>query len=327
MKKLNSNLLKIVNILNDTQFHAGDEIGNKLGITRSAIWKAIKKLNKYQIKVTSIKGKGYAMQEPLVLLDDKKIKQVLDPAIKKDIDLTLLETTDSTNNYLKKISSKNRFKICLAEHLTQARGRFQRAWHAPFGQNIYLSCQYRFAKDLSELAGLSLVIGLAIIKTLHEFGLNNKIMIKWPNDILWQRRKLAGTLIEVSAETHGHCEAMIGIGLNVNMLDADNDVVSQPWASLRQIQNKYFDRNVVVAALINHLVNYIQQFELHGLAHFMEEWNASDCLLGQSVTIINGKEEVQGLAQGINEQGHLLLKLPNGRTHAFSSGDASVKKT
>lgn len=324
MKKANLNLTKLVNILNDGHFHSGDEVGEKLGITRSAVWKAIKKLENYQIGINSIKGKGYALADSLILLDSKKIKQQVNPELKSSIDLTILESVDSTNNYLKKIANKNSFNICLAEHQTQGKGRFHRHWHSPFAQNIYFSCQHHFNKDPSELAGLSLVIGLAVIKTLQEIGVDNKISIKWPNDILWQTQKLAGILIEINAESHGVCEVIIGIGINTNMIQAENTEITQPWISLQQILKQPIDRNIVIAKLINHLTDYLQQFTLHGLSYFIEQWHHHDHLLGQSIALNNGVEEFHGKAAGINQQGHLLLKLPNGATRAFSSGDTSI---
>jgi BirA family transcriptional regulator, biotin operon repressor / biotin---[acetyl-CoA-carboxylase] ligase len=326
MKKINSNLVKLLHILNDGHFHAGEEIGKQLGITRSAIWKGIEKLKGYGLIICSVKGKGYSMVEPVVLLDNNKIRRLLDQDLKELVEISIFESIASTNDYLKKIPNKNRIKICLAEQQTQGKGRFGRYWHSPFAQNIYFSCRYQFRKDISELAGLSLVVGLAVIKTLVAHGVKNKIAVKWPNDILWENKKLAGTLIEIDAETHGVCAAIIGIGINVNMKDADDKAMAQPSASIQQVLDKPIDRNNIVATLINNLIHYVQQFELHGLVHFINEWKTHDHLHDRTVTIINGAEEITGKAAGINEQGHLLLKLRDGKLHAFSSGDATIKK-
>jgi len=325
-KKLNNNLAKLVTILNDSNFHDGNDIGKTLGITRSAIWKIIKKLNNYGVVIHSNKNKGYALPEPLILLDAEKIQSKLDSAIKSLVTLAVFETLESTNDYLKKLPQKKHLAICLAEQQTRGKGRFSRDWHSPFAKNIYFSCHYQFRKDISELAGLSLVVGLAIINTLVVQGLTDQLFIKWPNDILWDEKKLAGTLIEVSAETHGLCEVIIGIGLNINMVAAEANDITQPWSSIRQILNKQMDRNNIVAALINNLVDYIMRFETHGLAHFMQEWQSYDYLLEKPVRLLKGTEPITGKGLGINPQGHLLLQLTTGSIQTFSAGEVSIMK-
>jgi BirA family biotin operon repressor/biotin-[acetyl-CoA-carboxylase] ligase len=165
---------------------------------------------------------------------------------------------------------------------------------------------------------------------LADFGMKDNIAIKWPNDILCGGKKLAGVLIEISAETHGVCDVIIGIGLNVNLLRADNGAILQDWTSLRQIGGEYVDRNNLSAALINHLADHVEQFERHGLACFHAAWKAYDFLAGKLITLlngINGATEIAGIAAGINQQGHLLLELTDGNIRAFSSGDATIKKS
>ena len=144
MKILNPNLVKITKLLSDGDYHDGTSIGKELNITRSAVWKVIKKLEKYAIPLTSIKGKGYCLNSPLLLLDQKKIKSnIRDSSVQLDV----LEKTYSTNDYLKQhTNTNNNIQICIAESQTQGKGRLQRRWHSPFGQNIYLSMLYPFQK-------------------------------------------------------------------------------------------------------------------------------------------------------------------------------------
>src|SRR3990167_5786654 len=192
-KKLQQNLIKLVTILNDGEYHDGNSIGQTLQLTRSAVWKTIKKLQNYGIKIDSIKGKGYTLVEPLLLLDPLIIKN----KIYDSIDLMVFETIDSTNLYLKQFKNCKQVKVCLAEQQTAGKGRFERAWHSPFGKNIYMSCRYPFKKDISELAGLSLLTSLSVIKTLNDIGIKDHLFVKWSNDIVFDGKKLAGNLIEV----------------------------------------------------------------------------------------------------------------------------------
>ncbi len=261
---------------------------------------------------------------PLIPLDKTIIEDLL---TFKKINLEVFETLASTNDYFKSLPISDKIRVCLTEQQTKGRGRFNREWHSPFGQNIYLSLSYTFAKDLSELAGLSLVTSLAIAKTLDSLCQHaDPMLIKWPNDIIYQGEKLAGSLIEVQAETNGFCHVIIGIGINVNMIN-DSQTISQAWTSLRKIDQQYHDRNLVVATLINNLLPYLAEFATHGLASFIPEWQTRDALLNTKIGVQCGKEKIIGTALGINAQGHLLLQPEHTKeTMIFSSGDTSILK-
>lgn len=321
-KKINPNSIKVVNMLLDGHYHDGTTIGTKLGLSRNAVWKIIQKLLDYGIAIDSVKGKGYALIEPLILLQLDKIKKLLE---NDKVELKLFERVTSTNDYLKQeMKTNSGITFCLAEQQTEGKGRLNREWHSPFGKNIYLSCRYPFQKDLSELAGLSLITSLAIVKALQSFGMGDQLYVKWPNDVLYGQNKLAGNLIEVQAETHGICNSVIGIGLNVNMLEAQ--AISQGWTSMRNILGQYLDRNLIIATLINYLLDYLNTFNEHGFAYFAEDWMQADCLTNQAITISHVTGSVPGIMQGVNEQGHLLLRLANGQMRAFSTGDTSIVK-
>lgn len=319
MKKLTENFIKLVTILNDGHYHDGTSLGQKLGMTRSAIWKAIKKLEAYDIKIDSVKAKGYALLEPLTLLNEKNIKK----HIPKQIKLTVFESVGSTNTYLKSHLSPH-IHVCLAEQQTQGKGRLDRTWHAPFGQNISLSCAYPFQKDISELAGLSLVISLSIQKALQLYQYPLPLLVKWPNDLIYDNQKLAGILIEMQAESNGISHAVIGIGLNVNMLHEDD--IHQAWTSLRKMTGHYIDRDQLSIHLINTLLNDLATFEEKGLDHFIEEWKAVDYLANKTITIKNGEHKIHGRYRGVSPLGHLLLELEGGSIKPFSAGDTTLVK-
>jgi BirA family biotin operon repressor/biotin-[acetyl-CoA-carboxylase] ligase len=321
MKKINSNLTSIVEILSDEEIHDGTSIGSQLNITRTAVWKTIKKLENYGVPIVSIKGKGYSLVEQLILLDKSKILKLIK---NKNIELSLFETIDSTNCYLKKSISGKKIKVCLAEQQTQGKGRFNRTWYSPFGQNIYLSLLYKFEKDISTLAGLSLIISLAIIETLASYDLVQAPLVKWPNDVVINNKKVAGNLVEVIAETNGVCHAIIGVGINVNMLDGKNSGITQEWTSIRKVNQNYFDRNILSATLIDNLIVYLEEFERHGLSYFLKKWKSSDCLYKKEIALKFGTKKILGTVQGINDQGHLQMQLSDGSIKYFSSGDTTI---
>lgn len=325
MKKMNTDLIKVTQFLNDLEFHDSTSIGNSLNITRSAVRKVIKKLEAYQVPLISIKDKGYQFQAPLILLDKTKIKELL---ITKSVQLEIYEEVGSTNDQVREIyDQKKQVTACLAETQTQGRGRFQRQWNSPFAQNIYLSLLYPFTKDISELGGLSLVVGMAICKAIESCcDLPKPLQLKWPNDVLYNGQKLAGTLIEMRAEADHDCQVVIGIGLNVNMQLDPSKKIKQSWCSLKNCTNQFYDRNILTAALIDQVTSYLERFAQKGLVNFLNEWRTRDFLFNKPVDLKSNQKEFRGLGQGITEHGHLLLKLRNNTIRAFSSGDTTLHR-
>ena len=314
------NLIRLVEMLSDLEFHDGEKLGKSLGITRSAIWKIIQKLTDYGIEISSIKNKGYALKEPLLLLDQVKIGQEI---INDNIELEIFETIESTNNYLKKNLNPLKQKICFAEMQTSGRGRMGRNWHSPFGQNIYMSYARLFAKDASELSGLSLIIGMACLNAIKEIGIDIPIKLKWPNDGIYLGQKMMGILVELQSESYGETMAIMGIGINVNAL-LDSPIITQEWTSLRKITGRYVNRNQLCIALIDNLNFYLEQFIQYGLREFIPKWQELDYLYNQKVKLNN--DNISAIAKGIDQHGNLLLELGTGEIKAFSSGEISIQK-
>jgi len=231
-----------------------------------------------------------------ILLDKSKIKT--------DIALEIFEALDSTNTYLLNYARYDT-QICLAETQTAGRGREDRAWYSPFAENLYFSIRL----PLKKFTGLSIITSLAVIKTLTQFVPEANILAKWPNDIIYNHKKLAGCLIEIQHNTH----AIIGIGLNINM---NHNL----WASLKEVlqTTEEIDRNKVCTALITTLMDYIQEFEQKPFESFIPEWDSVDYLAGKNITI----QTLTGTMQGINKQGNLMLLLPSGKTQSITSGEA-----
>lgn len=321
---LNTNLIKVCELLSDNQYHDGTSIGNELGITRAAVWKVIKKLQQYDVDLKSIKGKGYLLETPLILLNEKNLQN----DINQTVQLEVLEKINSTNDYLKHFTSQNKtIRVCLAEMQTQGKGRLNRQWHSPFGKNINFSLLYPFQKDISELSGLSLVVGLAICRAIENIlHLKSLLSVKWPNDISVNGQKISGTLIEIQAESNGSCQAIIGVGINVNLEQATSEQINQPWTSLSQLTGHYIDRNLLSSALIQNLIEYIERFSQLGLNVFIDEWQERDALFGNLVEVASARKKYKGMGYGINQQGHFLLKMPDNAVKAFASGDASIVK-
>ena len=326
ISKLNSVQYTIIEVLSDGLCHSGTELGETLGISRSAIWKHVKQLIEIGIPIISIPQQGYHLKHKLILLSKEKIIQLL--ANQRDISsikLHLFSSIDSTNRYLKDLPLSNYLDICCAEQQTQGRGRFGRTWHSPFGENIYCSSRWKLDCNLAKLSGLSLITSLAVVSTLKRFTDSPEIKIKWPNDILWRDKKLCGSLIEIIAESNALAQIVIGVGLNVNSDTENHPLPDKPWCSLYEISDKFYDRNEIIAHLIINLNFYLTLFLKHDLYFFMKEWEHYDYLMGKRIKVTQNMVSLSGHACGIDSTGQLILRDEEGNIHLLSSGDTSLQ--
>lgn len=319
---------KILQILKDGKFHSGQDIGSKLNITRSAVWKGIQQLAHNGLGIQSVTGRGYRIEGGLSLLDDVQIKQHLPLEQQSHIMLTLLDQTTSTNEFLlnNKQPYRQAFHVVLAEQQTQGRGRRGRHWVSPYGHNIYCSICWKCQKDPLQLAGLSLAAAIAVMRSLKAYGVTEGLNVKWPNDILYHQQKLAGILVDLHAESHGNTTVIIGVGLNTSLSDKQAQSIEQPYTTLYDIQQKPIDRNQLAALVISHLINAVALFDQEGLTPFLPEWHQHDHFYGKPIILQNETHAIEGIMQGISEQGELLLKNRYQQTQKIICGEMHLKR-
>ena len=320
-----SSVRQILLLLADGNFHSGEELGLLLGVSRAAIWKHLQKLEGLGVKLVSIKGRGYCVEGGLDLLDFDSIASQLDSSL--PLKLHLFPHIDSTNSYLMRHESPA-LNVCLAESQSAGRGRRGRAWVSPFAQNIYCSIGWGFDGGVAVLGGLSLVVGLVVVRALQRFGVTG-LELKWPNDVLYQDRKLAGVLIEMTGDPAGYCQVVIGVGINVDMADDASLTITQPWIDLREIVDQQklsrISRNELAAALIDELVKVLSDYEQQGFASYCAEWESFNAHTGYMVELINGSNISSGVCLGVNEIGALVLETSTGK-ETFQGGEISLKR-
>ncbi|MCP4597470.1 bifunctional biotin--[acetyl-CoA-carboxylase] ligase/biotin operon repressor BirA [Neptuniibacter sp.] len=318
----------LLSILADGKFHSGRELGEELGISRSAIWKHMRRLEEGGLEIYSVKGRGYRVPGGLELLDGELIRQALSEEVSNKIDAMSLELTiPSTNEQAMKACQQENChgRLYLAEQQTAGRGRRGRPWVSPFARNLYFSLVWRFEQGAAALEGLSLLVGLATVKALEKNGISG-VQLKWPNDLLYQNKKLAGVLIELNGEASGQCQVVIGVGINVEMPQDLSDKIDQPWTDLKTIAGTRVSRNQLMGHILNELVSSLESFEAEGFSELAEEWQSYHALQGQQVALQLGNGTVVGVCQGIDASGALLLDTESGR-EVFHGGEISVQRT
>lgn len=325
-----SSLSALLGLLSDGQFHSGEELGELLGVSRAAVWKQLQKLDLSGLELESVKGRGYRVPGGLDLLNENLIQSLLEPQIKsliRQLDVRL--SIDSTNaQALRQLPQLGAGYVCLAEQQTAGRGRRGRNWVSPFGRNIYLSISWLFEEGIAVLEGLSLAVGLVVVETLEQLGFSG-LELKWPNDILWQSKKLGGVLLEINGDPSGQCQLVLGVGLNVYMPPAGAEEVTQAWTDLHTISPVDFSeqklgRNQLAASLINCLLNLLQDYAGCGFAFYRQQWEARNAHKDQWVELIFPGRSQVGRVLGVDDKGALRLETSEGE-QVFHGGEISLR--
>ncbi|NVJ64904.1 MAG: bifunctional biotin--[acetyl-CoA-carboxylase] ligase/biotin operon repressor BirA [Gammaproteobacteria bacterium] len=310
-------LAQVIRLLGDGDYHSGQKIADELGVSRAYVWKLIQQLQDYGLELESVSGKGYVWQSPSALINEESLRQTLAGF---GLSLQLHLTTDSTNQRLK----ENFRDKCLvtAEYQTAGRGRRGRNWQSPLATNLYFSYGWKTELPVQQLGGLSLLVGISIVQALETLGFSG-LKLKWPNDIRYQQKKLAGILVELTGDADGDLEVIIGVGLNVNM-QTEQGSIEQDWISLAQIQQHPLEREQLLAAIMQSLVGNLSLFEANGFQFFAKAWNQYDEVINTQVTIHQAKDDIDGIAKGVDLSGALVLDV-DGELQSIFAGDVSLR--
>ena len=314
----------LIKALANGDFISGQEIGEQLDISRTAISKHIKALTEMGLDIYSVTGKGYKLAQPLSLLNQNVIMNSLSNN-KLIPEIEVHSLIDSTNSYLlRRLPNQlSQGQVCLAEFQSAGRGRRGRQWISPFGSQIYLSMYWYLEQGLSAAMGLSLVTALAVSDAIKSLS-NIQVQLKWPNDVYLSGVKLAGILIDLEGQALEPSHSVIGIGLNVNMPIQAAEKIDQKWTDLQSHCKDKIDRNKLSYQLIHHLLKRLQQHQNEGLVGMLEEWHAQDFYLHKRVKLLTGERATKGICRGVNNQGALLLEI-DGQIKPIYGGEVSLR--
>jgi len=310
----------LITLLSDGQFHSGEQLGEQLGISRAAVGKHMAALKELGLDLFSLTGKGYRLAVPMALYDQAQL-QALAPMAP----VHCFPVIDSTNQYLlERVNQLQSGESCLAECQTAGRGRRGKPWVSPFGCQLILSMYWRLEQGMAAAMGLSLAVGVAVVQALESLGYPG-VELKWPNDLYYQGRKLAGILVEMSGSAGDSCNLVFGVGLNLAMPAREGERIDQAWSELRHIQPELVDRNLLAARMLGHLQQAMLTFEQQGLSHFVDDWNRLDHFAGRPVRLLMGEQEIRGIARGIDDRGALRLETSEG-IKFYLGGEISLRR-
>jgi BirA family biotin operon repressor/biotin-[acetyl-CoA-carboxylase] ligase len=287
---------------------SGDFMASRLNITRTAVWKLLKHLEEIGYTFERTKGKGYRLIGAPDRLYPWEIGRYLET---KFVGRTLVyrDSVGSTNGLAFELALAGCAEgtCVVAETQTAGRGRLRRTWYSPRGKNLYLSCVLRPALHPSQVYPLTFISSLAVYDTLKTEGLEPRL--KWPNDVLIDSRKVSGTLIELSCEADRVRFVVIGIGLNVNMEEADmHEEIADKATSLLIVSKKPFERARICGMLLGNLEHYYEVVRSQGMGEICRTWEERARIRGTYMEITQMGTTYRGISEGIDGDGAILLR-------------------
>ena len=233
----------------------------------------------------------------------------------KDLECHFFDSIESTNLFLTNRPFSNKVQLCLAREQTQGKGQYGRNWESQRDGSILFSIRRNFPQECN-LNGLSLVVGLAIVKVIEQECLVEGFKIKWPNDIYFESKKLAGVLLENQTQLESQ-SVVIGVGINYFI---DQSMIFEiPWTDLSKITKKLPDIELLTAEIINNILVMSEHFSVFGFDDFRSDWNRYDMLQGKKVKCTDLKDSFEGEVLGVSSKGALKIFTKNGVKELYSS--------
>ena len=313
----------ILNLLADGQFHSGEALAQRFKVTRATIWNAIQHAESLGVEVFSVRGRGYKLPQAIELLDKNLVLNAIGEQ-SAWFNLQILDEVASTNTYLmqQKVSAH---ATCVAAHIqSKGKGRRGRTWVSQLGASLTFSLLWRFQCGAAALSGLSLAVGVALIRALNSLGVQ-QAQLKWPNDVLVNGHKLAGILIELQGDLEGPSAAVIGVGVNLHLPKNVLDSIDQPAIDLSNVSVRPINQSELLGVILKHLADVLSGFETHGFIGLRDEWLRYHAYENKPVRMLlpNGTA-INGVVKNVADDGILLVETALG-LQRFSAGEISLR--
>ncbi len=309
----------------ESGYVSGQRLSEALGVSRTAVWKAIRQLQSEGYGIEAVRNRGYRLVEAADVVTAAELNTMLHTNW-LGRRLAYFDTVDSTNNQARRMAEEGAAHgtLVVADCQTAGKGRRGRAWISPPGTGIWMSMVLRPAFPPERASMLTLVAGMAVVKGVRR-ATGLEPMIKWPNDAVIGGRKICGILTELSTEDDRIRYVVSGIGINVNTEEFPEEL-SDRATSLKQELGRPVKRSLVIAAVAEAFEEYYGLFEescdMSRLKPSYEEFLANK---NQEVCVLDPKGAYRGEALGIDDGGSLLVRRGDGSISQVISGEVSVR--
>ncbi|MDR2674567.1 MAG: biotin--[acetyl-CoA-carboxylase] ligase [Opitutaceae bacterium] len=315
-------------VAGENEFVSGSTLAEKLGMSRVAIWQHMEKLRGQGFEFEAVRARGYRLARRPTVPHPGLIRAYL-PAKHPPFVLEYLTHIDSTIDEAARLLAAGRATplVVIARRQTKGRGRFGRTWHSEANGNLYISFAFRPRLAPARMQTFTLWMGVHICDLIAAFT-GTAPGIKWPNDILFDRRKAGGILTEARMDADHIRDIILGLGLNLNSDPAHwpEDLVRRATSIVEQA-GAPVDTNKFTAALITRVLSAYEQFVAGPCPDiFAGLWRKYDLLRGRAVAVLNGEERIAGTVSGVDAEGSLILRDAAGKTLRFRAGEVTIEK-
>ena len=304
---------------------SGQELCESLGVSRTAVWKAVNALKESGYEIESVTNRGYRLKESPDVLLAEEVKSLLDTEW-FGREILYFDTVDSTNNEIKRQAEQGGKEglLAIAESQSAGRGRHGRMWQSPAGSGIWMSFLLRPDITPEQAAGITLVSAMGVAAAVRE-ELGLPAQIKWPNDIVINGRKLTGILVELSTDMESINYVAVGIGINVNNSSFPEEIRDKATSLSAECGHRV-KRSGIVASFGKHFERCYKIFMEDGdMRRLREEYEAALVNKDAEVIIIDADREKRRRALGINDAGELIVEDSDGNTENIRAGEVSVR--
>ena len=238
--------------------------------------------------------------------------------------LEVYRVATSTNDVVMDELSRGSKKecLCLAEAQTKGKGRRGRIWVSPFGRNVYMSYGFIFESDISKLEGLSVAVGIEVAESLTRVGLT-RVGLKWPNDLVLDKKKIGGILVEMSPIKNDTIAVVVGLGINLKLSLVDSELIDQPHAFVGD--SIKIPRNRLTSDLVLSVISAVNKCSEKGFIYFKSKWNRFNSHAGELLRLQRADQRISGFDKGIDARGNLILDI-NGEKKVFNSGEVGLTR-
>lgn len=306
---------KLLDLLDEKKYISGEQIAKKLEVSRTAIWKQIKKLRELGYKIESIKNKGYR----LISRPDIPIEEEIKHGLKTKIvgrKIHYFKTLSSTNQYAKQLVGKNvdEGSVVVSDVQTSGRGRKSRAWYSPKGGLWFSVVLY---PNIPPQRGMLITMAssISVAQAIQEVTSFTPV-IKWPNDILIDGKKVCGILTELDAEMDKINYVTIGVGINVNNPLEDN--LQNKAISLIEKTGSKISRVGLLRSILKHLDDNYSMLNSGDNARIRQLWFNYAEIVGKKVRVEGEKSVIEGIVSDVDETGCLIIKTTDGSVQVVS---------
>lgn len=315
----------LLRVLADGEFHSGQVLAQRFNVSRASVHNALQGIGQYGLTLYSVRGRGYRLAEPPQWLDVERIRGALrTPAI---FHLNVLDSGISSNTALLQSAAQGApgGTVLALEWQGAGRGRMGRTWHSGLGNALTFSLLWRFECGIAALSGLSLAVGIAMMRVLRELDAK-EVGLKWPNDVMDGQGKLAGILIEAQGDMLGPSAVVIGIGLNLRLPESVAQQIGQPVSDLTRVLPVMPERNRLLALLLQALADMLGEFTQRGFVGLREEWERYHLYQGRRVCLsLPDGTRPAGIVHGVTNDGALRVETQHG-VQVFNAGEISLRE-